>query len=595
MIEDPDEGWVRGQKHSGRVTFGVIGRLVPHKRHGDVLQALRHLCDDGYDAALVIAGDGPLREALAALATQLGIADRVTFTGEFERLEDVMAKFDVFVLTSSSESQCMPITESMAYGKPVVGSDFGGIPDFVEDGVTGFLVPVGDVPKLVSALKTFLDNPSLREEMGKRGREHYVARYTPQSITQAMEQVYNGLWAQRPVAGLHLGYVVECYATFIVKEILELRRLGAQVTVFNAFRPLPEQDPIKEALRQDSLYFPPRYRGVVAANLGCLLRKPLVYMKWATFFRRHNESLGLLALAAYYARWGRQHGIQHLHGTFGTRTTTLAHATAQLAGIDYSFTTHAYDIFKPNPLLVWNTNHARFMRTISAFNRSYIIGHYAGIDPQKVCVIYLGVDTCEFAPNKSEAVQSPTIRMVSVGHYIPQKGHSYLIRACQHLRDRGLPFECTIIGGGPLQEQFQEEIEACGLTGIVRLLDEQPHDVVQRYLSEAHIFALPCFDARDIGQHIDGLPVALMEAMAMGLATVSTNISGIPELIEDGVSGLLVPQKDAVAVADALTKLILDESLRLKLGCAARQRIEERFDLSTNTYRLATVFEELLG
>jgi len=190
MIQDPGDGWRRARKQGGRITLGAIGRLVPHKRHSDLLHALKRLSDEGYDAGLVIAGNGPLRGSLEELSIQLGIHDRVTFTGEFDRLEDVMAQFDIFVLTSSSESQCMPITESMAYGKPVVASNFGGIPDFVEDGVTGFLVPLGDEAKLVEALKTLLDNPSLREEMGRRGRERYIERYTPERVADAMEEVY---------------------------------------------------------------------------------------------------------------------------------------------------------------------------------------------------------------------------------------------------------------------------------------------------------------------------------------------------------------------------------------------------------------------
>jgi glycosyltransferase involved in cell wall biosynthesis len=193
MIQDPGEGWRRARNNAGRITLGAIGRLVPHKRHGDLLHALKRLSDEGYDAGLVIAGNGPLRGSLEELSIQLGIHDRVTFTGEFDRLEDVMAQFDIFVLTSSSESQCMPITESMAYGKPVVASNFGGIPDFVEDGVTGFLVPFGDEAKLVKALKTLIDNPSLREEMGRRGRERYVEHYTPSKVADAMEEVYDSV------------------------------------------------------------------------------------------------------------------------------------------------------------------------------------------------------------------------------------------------------------------------------------------------------------------------------------------------------------------------------------------------------------------
>lgn len=175
------------------LTFGAIGRLVPHKRHADLLQALLLLRAEGHDVRLLIAGGGPSLEDLKQSADQLGLRDFVTFTGEFESLPEVMAAFDVFVLASASESQCMPITESMAYGKAVVASRFGGIPDFVDDGVTGLLVPVGDVPALAAAMRRLIVDPELRRDMGRRGRERYTARYSAAAVLSAWEQVYRRL------------------------------------------------------------------------------------------------------------------------------------------------------------------------------------------------------------------------------------------------------------------------------------------------------------------------------------------------------------------------------------------------------------------
>jgi glycosyltransferase involved in cell wall biosynthesis len=590
MIADPGPNWERGRKTGGRLTFGAIGRLVPHKRHADLLAAVKALTEAGYDVGLVIAGNGPLLEALQKEAARLGIEERVTFTGEFERLEDVMALFDVFVLTSSSESQCMPITESMAYGKAAVASAFGGMPDFVEHGVTGLLVPVGDVPALVTALKTLADDPVRRLAMGEAGRQRYVERYTPERITDAVEQVYGGVLADRPATGLRVGYVLECYATFIVDEIRWLRRFGARVTVFNAFRALPESDPVKEALRRDSLYYPPGYRGVATANLLCLLLRPFAYLRAALLLRREGEPLRMLLLAGYYARLIRRDGIRHLHGTFGTRTTTLACVTAMLSGRDYSFTTHAYDIYRPNPSLVWKTNGARFMRTISQFNKRYIEGAYRGTDPSRIRVVYLGVDTRLFSPNGANGQPATSVRLIAVGSLIEQKGHIILIRACKLLREAGHEFTCGIIGEGDKHELIQKEITRLDMTKHVELLGSLPHDKVRRRLQQSQIFVLPCMDLRGNGEHIDGIPVALMEAMALGLPVVSTAISGIPELIEDGVSGLLVPEKDEERLAQALGRLIRDKELRAGLGRGGRRRIEERFDLAANVQSLAALY-----
>jgi len=209
MIGDPGNDWVKGQKHGGRVTFGAISRLVPHKRHSDLLHAIKTLSDQGYDTALVIAGDGPMRESLEKLTAELGIADRVTFLGEFESLEEVMAQFDIFTLFSTSESQCMPVTESMAYGKPVVVSDFGGIPDFVQHGKTGFLVPVGDLSQLIASMKELLDNPRLREEMGRQARENFIQYFAPARVVDLYERIYESLQnADNPAEEQTIGQLV---------------------------------------------------------------------------------------------------------------------------------------------------------------------------------------------------------------------------------------------------------------------------------------------------------------------------------------------------------------------------------------------------
>jgi glycosyltransferase involved in cell wall biosynthesis len=301
----------------------------------------------------------------------------------------------------------------------------------------------------------------------------------------------------------------------------------------------------------------------------------------------------MLLLAGYYARLIRRDGIRHLHGTFGTRTTTLACVTAMLSGRDYSFTTHAYDIYRPNPSLVWKTNGARFMRTISQFNKRYIEDVYRGTEPSKVRVVYLGVDTALFCPQAPNGKPPGPVRLLAVGNLIEKKGHAVLVRACRLLLDQGYRFHCAIIGEGEQHDAIQQEVARLGLTGHVELLGGRTHDEVRRQLQQSQVFVLPCVDARNQNEDLDGIPVALMEAMAQGVPVVSTTISGIPELIEDGVSGLLVPEKDEARLAGALGQLIRDKDLRAALGSGGRRRIEDRFDLAANVKRLAGLYREI--
>jgi glycosyltransferase involved in cell wall biosynthesis len=200
MVEDPGENWRAATKRDGRLTFGAIGRLVPHKRHRELIEAISRLTNEGYDVGLLIAGSGPERANLEKQVAESNLNDRVIFTGEFESLREIMTLFDVFTLTSSSESQCMPIIESMAYGKAVVVSRFGGMPDFVEEGVTGFLIPLEDIDELVESMRRLMNDPELRVRMGDMGRKRYERLYTPGQIARTVERVYEELLQQAPEA-----------------------------------------------------------------------------------------------------------------------------------------------------------------------------------------------------------------------------------------------------------------------------------------------------------------------------------------------------------------------------------------------------------
>jgi colanic acid/amylovoran biosynthesis glycosyltransferase len=393
---------------------------------------------------------------------------------------------------------------------------------------------------------------------------------------------------------LRVAYVIESFSTFITDEIRELRRQGVEVTLFSAFRPLLQADPVADGLRRQSLYFPPWYGEVMSANLRHLLRRPRRYLEVARVLLREGEGLRMLLLAGYLAGQARRIGVQHLHATYATRTSTLAHAIARLAGLDWSFSAHAYDLFRHNSSIPWKARSASFVRTISEFNRRFLVEHYPGVDPRRVRVCYLGVDVTRFRPVAAD-VDSRTPVVLSVGHLNAKKGHRYLLGACRRLLDRGVGMECRIVGEGQSRPLLEERLRSLNLEPAVRLLGGLTHEDTSARLREASLFVLACVDRRPEGEDVDGIPVALMEAMAMGLPVVSTRVSGIPELVEDGVSGLLVPERDEEALADALERLLKSTELRTSLGRAARRRIQERFEIVANTRALRAAFEATVG
>ena len=181
----------------------------------------------------------------------------------------------------------------------------------------------------------------------------------------------------------------------------------------------------------------------------------------------------------------------------------------------------------------------------------------------------------------------PTI--ISIGRLIEKKGFADLVEACRLLRARGVDFGCKIIGEGPLQAALQEQITAGGLTGVVLLTGALAQSEVVSRLARAAVFALPCVP--ETGGGMDNLPTVVMEAMAAGLPVVSTSIGGVPEMVADTTTGLLVPARQPAALADALGQLLADQELARSLGEAGRQRAASLFAIDKSVQTLRAIFQ----
>jgi glycosyltransferase involved in cell wall biosynthesis len=187
--------------------------------------------------------------------------------------------------------------------------------------------------------------------------------------------------------------------------------------------------------------------------------------------------------------------------------------------------------------------------------------------------------------------ESPRSReplVVSVGRLVEKKGFAHLIDACLLLHERGVTFRCVIVGEGELEARLRKQIASRGLEGVVEMVGPRPQEEVFRLVREAAAFAAPCVVGED--RNRDGLPTVLLEAMALGTPCVSTDVTGIPEVIRDGETGLLVPQGDAAALAQAVARLLGDGELRVALAGAARRLVEGEFDISKNSEQLRAVF-----
>lgn len=292
------------------------------------------------------------------------------------------------------------------------------------------------------------------------------------------------------------------------------------------------------------------------------------------------RALGLwhLAVACHWAAGLRAGPPSHIHSQWAHAGASVALYGAILLGVPFSFTGHAADLFRERAALRAKIAAADFIVCISEFHRRLYLSE--GADPAKLILAYCGIDTAHFTPMRRVRPAGVPVRFLSSGRLVDKKGFDVLVEALALLRDRGMAFEAVIAGSGPLEGRLRALVAARGLEDRVTLTGKElKQEDIPAFMATGDIYALACQRAAD--GDVDGLPQMLMEAMACGLPAVSTRLVGIPDLIIDGETGLLVAPKDPVALADALARLAGDEALAQQLAAAGRQHLLDRFDLSS--------------
>ena len=407
----------------------------------------------------------------------------------------------------------------------------------------------------------------------------------------------------QPEMPSRIGYVVKRYPryseTFVVAEIASHEAAGLEVEVFSIMP--PNDTHFQEAIarvRAPVHYIP--YHGVKAADFWAALDASAAALPgfWKAMEAAQGEDALAVFQGALIACAVRERGIQHLHAHFATAATSAARLASRFANVPYTFTAHAKDIFhdtvRPDDLRR-KLNDAGATVTVSDYNRAYLKRTY-GAAASRVERLYNGLDL-ELFPHASAAARAP--RIVAVGRLVEKKGFADLVEACALLRDRsagggggsggGAAFECDIIGTGPLEPALQALILERRLEQRVHLLGPRPRSEIVALVQAAAALAAPCVVAADGDR--DGLPTVLVEAMALGTPCVSTDVTGIPELLADDC-GIVVPQRDPASLAAALERLLTDNAVRVRLATRARARVEADFDIRCTAARLRTIFRD---
>ncbi|HEX2062674.1 MAG TPA: glycosyltransferase [Thermoanaerobaculia bacterium] len=402
---------------------------------------------------------------------------------------------------------------------------------------------------------------------------------------------------QRNTVAVGLSRFPTVTETFILREVTEMERQGQPVrlvplirenppVVHDAAKPWTKRAlftpflslPILGANLKAFAKHPARYVGVLARLIAGTLRAP----------RTLVATLGTFPKSVYLARVLESEGIRHIHVHYASMPATMALIVSKFAPITYSFTVHAFDIQGDRSILDWKIRESRFVRSISQFNKRFLEGLYPDDAKGKIHVVHVGIEPDVYTVNSARYAAVPG-RVLCVAGHRPYKGLPYLIEACRILRDEGVAFECNLVGHGPMHDELARMIADRNLGDRVQLIGPRPEEEVARMMAEASLFVLPSIVDKD--GMMEGIPVALMEAMATGRAVVSTTTAGIPELVDSGVSGLLVPPQDPPALAHAMRTLLQDPERARAMGERGREKVRAEFDLRQSATELLTLLD----
>ena len=405
------------------------------------------------------------------------------------------------------------------------------------------------------------------------------------------------------LTGLRLGYLLSQYPgiseTFILREILALRELNFDIRV--AAINVPDRDPraLTGTEREEGLHTRyikrSRWHVLLRALLRCAIRQPrrfanalsLSLQLGATDRKRRLLGLYYFLEAVLVADWIREESLPHLHVHFATPASTVGLIAAKLSNTPLSITIHGpdefYDVSRYH--LAEKIAGCKFLCVIGKFARSQVMKYSPVEQWTKFEVTPLGVDPNRFAARPQRA-RGNVFEILCVGRLVPAKGQHVLIQAIARLAKNGEAVCLRLVGDGPDRESLEKQAASLGILDRVQLEGPVNQDRIQEYYNRADVFVLPSF--------AEGIPIVLMEAMAMEVPCITTRITGIPELIRDGVDGFLVTPSDDEELAVAIARLIREPELGRTLGAAGRRRVLACYDLRVNVRHLAGVLRKRL-
>ena len=409
--------------------------------------------------------------------------------------------------------------------------------------------------------------------------------------------------SKQPVLGLILKGYPRISETFISNEIRLLEKLGFAIHLFSMRQPRENftHDSVKK-IRATVDYLPetlikplPR---LLYHNLHLAAKKPRIYgialkTAYRRFLRtRKSATLKHLLQAGYLVqRLLPERRVTHLHAHFAHSPTSVAMFSSRLTGLPFSFTAHAKDIYTSDPRQIREKIAlARFVVTCTEYNRKHLQGLSDG-NATPIHRNYHGIDVELFSSNdEMPKIPVKPFQILTIARLTAKKGLPTIYQALRLLCDQGVSLYHTHIGGGEDREKIASLIKDLNLGSVTQLLGTQPHRVVLDHYLKADLFVLGCEVAPDGDR--DGIPNVLVESMAVGLPVVATDISGIPELVENDKTGLLVSPGQPAKLAEAMLRMLTDIDLRNRVSAEGKKRVVGEFDNRELIRELAEIFQK---
>jgi glycosyltransferase involved in cell wall biosynthesis len=549
-----------------------VGHLSERKAHDVLVDAAAILSDSHPDARFTIVGTGPLEGALRERISRSGLEDRVILTGDRGDIPELLASADIFVQTSRLEGLSRSLVEALYSGLAVVATDVGGTREVVREGETGFLISPGSASELTAALDRLLGNQELRGRLGRSGRAAVVGDRSVEAMGRALDEIYDDLACRKAIRGIpdpgspHIVYVINSLIAggaeaHVVRVAVGLKQRGWDVSIFCLSR--------HGALIERAEAGGVRVVGPVSCESRSSARLLRAVVPLYRYLRRTRPDVVATYLKA---------------------SDILGSATARLARVQHVVTSRR-SVHEYHGLKLFLYRLATFVsdhgsdRVIAVSDGAKRRAIAEGTPPDMVETVYNSVRLPQETGRVAGSFPgSPVIG--TVGNLHPAKGHRTLVEALPALVAKLPRARIVLVGQGAEGAILERRALELGVSDHISFLGQRLD--VPSLLRQFDLFVFPSLS--------EGMPNALLEAMAAGLPVVASGVGGILEVVSHGENGLLVPPACPDSLTEAIVRLWSDPDQRRRLGLAARRSVAQRFgSVDREVAETESVYLRLLG